>query len=100
MSGTEHRAKTFTPLLGDVRVAVRPSSPCPPCHAGHFPGDAALGLAGRRLSAGAEQVVTRGGTLTSFAEAGVQILPKMAGIRLSESAVERTTEAAARREGG
>ena len=34
------------------------------------------------------------GTLGSFADAACKVLPKMAGLRLSESTVERTTEAA------
>src|SRR5664279_2638228 len=62
----EHRDKGFTTLLGDIRVA-------------------ALGLTGRRMSAGAEEVVTLAGTLTSFGEAATKILPKMAGIRFGES---------------
>jgi hypothetical protein len=95
----EHRDKTFTTLLGDVRVTVRPYYHCSHCHAGHCPGDAALGLTGRRLSGGVEQVVTLVGTVTSFAEAAQKLLPKMTGIRLGESTVERTTEAAGRRLG-
>jgi hypothetical protein len=89
----DHRDKTFTTLLGDVRVEVRPYYHCSSCHSGHFPGDAALGLTGRRMSSGAEEVVTLGGTLTGFDAVATKILPKMAGIRLSESTVERTTEA-------
>jgi hypothetical protein len=89
----EHRDKRFTTLLGDVRVEVRPYYHCSSCHHGHFPGDAALGLTGRRMSPGAEEVVTLGGTLTGFDAVATKILPKMAGIRLSESTVERTTEA-------
>jgi hypothetical protein len=34
------------------------------------------------------------GTLDSFATAAEEILPRLAGLRLSESTVERTTEAA------
>ena len=78
---------------------MRPYYHCPHCHSGHFPGDHALDLAGRRLSLGAEQVVTLGGTLTSFAEAATKILPKMTGIRLGESTIERTTEASGQRLG-
>src|SRR5512135_793330 len=95
----EHREKTFTTLLGDVRVTARPYYHCAHCHSGHFPGDRALGLAGRRLSVGADQVVTLGGTLTSFAEAATKIRPKMTGIRLGESTIERTTEASGQRLG-
>jgi len=89
----EHREKTFTTLLGDVRVEVRPYYHCDHCHSGHFPGDEALGLNGRRRSSGVEQIITLAGTLTSFDVAATKILPKMAGIRFSESTVERTTEA-------
>jgi hypothetical protein len=88
-----HRDKTFTLLLGDTRVEVRPYYHCSHCHRGHFPGDAAVGLTDRRISAGAEQILTLGGTLSSFDEAATKILPKMAGLRFSESTVERTTEA-------
>jgi hypothetical protein len=88
----EHRDKGFTTLLGEVRLEVRPYYHCGHCHHGHFPGDATLGLTGRRMSAGAEQVVTLAGTLTSFGEAATKILPKMAAIRFGESTVERITE--------
>jgi hypothetical protein len=88
----EHRDKCFITLLGEVGVEVRPYYHCSYCHTGHFPGDAALGLTGRRMSLGAEEVVTLGGTLTGFDAVATKILPKMAGIRLSESTVERTTE--------
>ncbi|WP_074315786.1 hypothetical protein [Singulisphaera sp. GP187] len=89
----EHRDKTFSTLLGDVRVEIRHYYQCDHCHHGHFPGDAALGLAGRRISLGAEAVVTLAGTLTNFGQAARKILPKMAGIRFRESTVERTAEA-------
>ena len=88
----EHRQKTFTTLLGDVRVEVRPYYHCSHCHCGHFPGDANLGLTDRRMTLGAEEVVTLAGTLDSFGVAAKKILPKMAGIRFSESTVERITE--------
>jgi hypothetical protein len=88
----EHRRKTFTTLLGDVRVEVRPYYHCSHCHCGHFPGDASLGLTDRRVTLGAEEVVTLAGTLDSFGVAAKKILPKMAGIRFSESTVERITE--------
>jgi hypothetical protein len=37
-------------------------------------------------------VVSLAGLLTSFAEASTKVLPKMSGLRLSESTAERTTE--------
>lgn len=73
---------------------------CPACHAGHVPVDAALGFSAPRLTPGAEEVVTLAGTTESFADAAEEVLPKMAGLRLSESTVERTTEAAGERLGG
>jgi hypothetical protein len=88
----EHREKTFTTLLGDIRVETRPYYHCPHCHSGHFPGDLSLGLAGRRLTPGAEEVVTLAGAMNSFGAAATKVLPKLAGIRFSESTVERITE--------
>ena len=58
-----------------------------------------LGLSLQELTPGAEELVSLAGCLDSFAEARQKILPKMAGIRLSESTVERTTEAAGQRAG-
>ena len=49
------------------------------------------------LTPAAEQVVALAGTLSSFGEGAERILPKMAGLRVSESTVERTTEAAGQR---
>ena len=80
-------------LLGDVRVEHRPYYLCTHCPHGFFPGDAALRLEGTRLSAAAEAIVTRAGTRDSFAVAADKILPKMTGLHLGESTVERTTEA-------
>lgn len=72
---------------------------CPVCHVGHVPVDAALGFSAPTLTPGAEEVVTLAGTTESFADAAQKALPKMAGLRLSESTVERTTEAAGTRLG-
>jgi hypothetical protein len=88
----EHRPKTFTTLIGDARVEIRPYYHCAHCHCGHFPGDVILGLTDRRITLGAEEVVTLAGTLNSFGGAATKILPKMVGIRFSESTVERITE--------
>ena len=87
-------------LLGPVRVECRPYYGCTSCHHGFFPGDVALRLAGTRLSAAAEEIVTLAGALESFAVAAEKVLPKMTGLRLGESTVERTTEAVGRRLAG
>jgi hypothetical protein len=65
---------------------------CKRCHAGHCPRDAALGLTRVDLSRGAVEAVALAGALGSFAEAATKILPKLSGLRVSESTVERATE--------
>lgn len=84
-------------LLGTVRIEQRPYYHCAHCHHGFFPGDAALRLEDTRLSMAAEEIVTLAGTLDSFEVAAEKILPKMTGLSLGESTVERTTEAVGQR---
>lgn len=45
------------------------------------------------------QVIALAGTLSSFAEAATKVLPKLTGLRVSESTVERTTEHAGQQVG-
>jgi hypothetical protein len=85
--------------MGEIVVAERAYYLCPACHRGHVPVDAALGFFAPKLTPAAEQLATLAGTVGSFAEAAEKFLPKMAGLRLSESTVERTTEAAGERLG-
>ena len=80
-------------VLGRVRLS-RAYYYCPHCCAGHCPRDARLGLAGSDLSRGATEAVALAGALSSFAEAAQKTLPKLAGLRIGESTVERTTERA------
>ena len=93
------RDKTFVSLLGALVLAGRAYYLCPACHRGHVPLDAALGLSVTQLTPAAEEVATLAGTVGSFAEAAEKLLPKMSGLRLAESTVERTTEAAGTRLG-
>jgi hypothetical protein len=58
-----------------------------------------LGLSTSDLSRGAAQALTLAGTLASFAEAATKVLPKLTGLRVSESTVERTTERAGQQVG-
>jgi hypothetical protein len=95
----DRRDKTFVCLMGEIVLQGRAYYLCPACHAGHVPVDAALGFSARRLTPGAEEVATLAGTVGSFAEAAEKFLPKMSGLRLSESTVERTTEDAGERLG-
>ncbi len=78
-------------VLGAVSVS-RAYYHCKHCHAGHCPRDVALGVSAVCLSRGASQAVALAGALSSFAEAAQKILPKLAGLTVSESTVERTTE--------
>jgi len=73
---------------------------CYRCGAGLCPWDDAVGLTPKRLTPGAERAVSLAGLLTdSFEEAATKVLPELSGLRLSETAVQRTTEAAGRRLG-
>ena len=67
---------------------------CPRCRCGHKPWEQALHLKPITLTAAAEQVTAMAGVLGSFAQGAEWVLQKMAGLRLSESTVERTTEVA------
>jgi hypothetical protein len=78
-------------VLGRVRLS-RAYYYCPHCRSGHCPRDARLGLADSDLSRGATEAVALAGALSSFAEAAQKTLPKLAGLRVGESTVERTTE--------
>lgn len=70
------------------------------CHrcGGQFPWDKTVGLTAKHLTPGAEELATLAGTTgESFQEAAEKLLPKMAALRLSESSVQRTSEAAGKR---
>jgi len=77
--------------VGEVTV-TRPYYHCPACRAGHSPRDAALGLTAADLTRGAVEVVALAGAPGSFAEAAEKTLPRLCGLHLSESTVERATE--------
>ena len=62
-----------------------------------MPWDRTLGLSALRLTPAAAEVTSIAGVETSFARSAEVTLRKMAGLRLSESTVERTTEAAGQR---
>jgi hypothetical protein len=85
--------------MGEITLVDRAYYLCKTCHAGHVPIDTALGFSAAKLTPAAEQVATLAGTVGSFAEAAEKLLPRLAGLRLAESTVERTTEAAGQRLG-
>jgi len=73
---------------------------CRHCGAGASPADELLHVAAADLTPAARELVALAGTLSSFAEAAEKVLPKLAGLRVSESTAERTTEAAGVELGG
>jgi hypothetical protein len=94
----EYRAKNLVSLLGQVRV-WRGYYHCRHCHQGHFPWDEVLRLSAQGLTPGAEEIMALGGVQEAFGKTAAWTLRKMAGIGLSESTVQRTTEAAGERLG-
>ena len=62
-----------------------------------MPWDAELGLGVATLTPAASEVASIAGVQTSFAQSAEVTLHKLCGLRLSESTVERVTEAAGQR---
>ena len=84
-------------LLGPVPCA-RAYYYCGCCGRGLAPWDRAVGLTSRCFTPAAERLVCLAGTLSDgFEEASARVLPEMAGLRVAETTVQRTTEAAGRR---
>lgn len=90
------RSKTFLSLFGLIRLQ-RSYDHCRHCGASRLPWDKTLGLTEESLTPAAAQVTAQAGALASFAEASQRTLRTMCGLRISESTVERTTEAAGER---
>jgi hypothetical protein len=80
-------------LLGDIRCE-RAYYHCRACGQGYFPWETTLRLSALRLTPAAQEITTLAGVQESFGKAAGRTLTKLAGLRLSESTVERTTEAA------
>jgi hypothetical protein len=70
---------------------------CRTCGKGLFPFDRDAGLTTRDLTPALERVATLAGAVADSFEKGAELLDEMAGTRLSESTVERTTEDAGQR---
>jgi hypothetical protein len=83
-------------LFGPIRLE-RSYYHCVACGSGRLPWDRTLGLSEPSLTPAAAQVTAQAGVLASFAEASQRTLRTMCGLRISESTVERTTEAAGER---
>src|SRR5262249_56153046 len=79
-------------------VGVRGHSDlCPHRLEGAGPLDELLRLRGGDVTPAADAIVCLAGVQASFAEAADKTLPRLAGLRVSESTVERATEAAGTR---
>jgi hypothetical protein len=88
-----YRPKRFVSLMGEIRFE-RAYYHCSHCGEGMVPWDRTLRVSPHRLTPAAEEVTTLVGIQESFGKAAEQALPKLAGLRLSESTVQRVTEAA------
>jgi hypothetical protein len=91
-----HRPHTSTSLLGSVRYE-RAYYLCRRCGQGRFPFDAQAGLTARKLTPALERVAALAGTVADSFEKAAELVQEMAGTRLGESTVERTTEEAGQR---
>jgi hypothetical protein len=71
---------------------------CGRCGQGLAPWDRVAGLTARSFTPASEQLVCLAGTLSDgFEEAATKVLPQMASLKVAESTVQRTTEAAGQR---
>jgi hypothetical protein len=93
-----YRPKQFVSLVGDIRF-FRGYYHCGHCQRGHFPWDELLRLSPQQLTPAAQEVAALAGIQESFGKAADRTLRKLAGIRVCESTVERTTEGAGERLG-
>jgi hypothetical protein len=91
-----HRAHTPTSLVGPVRYQ-RAYYLCRRCGQGLGLFDRQAGLTGQRLTPALERVTTLAGAVADSFGKGAELLQEMAAVRLGESTVERTTEAAGAR---
>jgi hypothetical protein len=91
-----HREHTSLSLVGPIRHR-RAYYLCRACGAGLSPFDRAAGLTTRDLTPALERVATLAGTVAESFEKAAELLEEVAGVRLGESTVERTTEDAGRR---
>jgi hypothetical protein len=91
-----HRPHASLSLVGPLRYR-RAYYLCRQCGKGLFPFDRKAALTSRDLTPALERVSTLAGAVADSFEKGAELLEEMAGVRLSESTVERTTEDAGQR---
>jgi hypothetical protein len=90
------RGRALVGLFGPIRYE-RAYYYCRRGGQGLCPFDERAGITSRGLTPGAEQLATLAGAAGDSFERGAELLREMAGLRLSESTVERATEDAGRR---
>jgi hypothetical protein len=90
------RGRTLVGLFGPIRYE-RAYYYCRRCGEGLCPFDGQAGVAGHQLTPAAEQLTALAGAVCDSFERGADLLREMAGVRLSESTVERATEDVGRR---
>jgi hypothetical protein len=88
----EYRPKTVQSVVGTFSLE-RAYYHCRSCGKGTVPWDEVLDLSRQALTPAAGELVCIAGAVDSFAEAADVVLRKLAGLRVSESTVERTSEA-------
>src|SRR5512135_2525554 len=94
-----YRPKTVQSLVGTFPLE-RAYYQCPRCGQGTVPWDEILGLDRQALTPGVSEVICIAGAVDSFAEASAVVLRKMANVHVSESTVQRTSEAVGQDIGG
>src|SRR5574337_989270 len=90
------REKWVDSLVGSLRLR-RHYYHCRNCHKGHVPWDRQLGLGTVALTPAASEVTSIAGVQNSFGQSSEVTLKKLCGLTLSESTVQRVTEAAGER---
>jgi uncharacterized protein UPF0236 len=91
-----HRAHTPMSLVGPIRHQ-RAYYYCRQCGHGVCPFDRAAGLTSRSLTPALERIATLAGAVADSFEKSAELLDEMAGARLSEATVQRTSEDAGQR---
>src|SRR6516165_3156619 len=90
-----YRPKTVASLIGAIDLE-RAYYHCRHCGHGAVPWDDVLGLDRAAATPGLREVICIAGAVDSFAEAAEVVLRKLAGVRVGESTVQRTSEATGR----
>jgi hypothetical protein len=86
------RTRSVVGLLGSMTLS-RHYYHCEDCGRGVAPWDQVVGLDSTRQTPAAKEVIALTGAVDSFAESADKLLQKLSGLVVSESTIERVTEA-------